>query len=135
MSSNDLVVQMEYILDQYSEEVKRATNDAADSVSKQAVNKLRTSSPRKTGKYARGWSVKKERGSGGIYTVTVYNKTDWQLTHLLENPHEIVNKDHAGNRRSYGETSVGHGQIVHIKPVEEWANEEFPEEIERKLEK
>lgn len=134
MSSKDLVVQMEYILDQYSEEVKRATNNAADSVSKQAVSKLRTSSPRKTGKYARGWSVKKERGSGGIYTVTVYNKTDWQLTHLLESPHEIVNKDREGNRRSYGETTIGRGQIVHIKPVEEWANEEFPEEIERKLE-
>ena len=135
MSSKDLVVQMTQILDQYSAEVRRATNEAADTVAKEAQRKLRSTSPRKTGKYARGWSVKKERGSGGIYTVTVYNKTDWQLTHLLENPHEIVNKDHAGNRRSYGVTTVGRGQIVHIKPVEEWANEEFPEEIERKLEK
>ena len=135
MSSKDFVVQMEYILDQYSAEVKRATNEAADKVSKEAVNKLRTSSPRKTGKYAREWSVKKDRGSGGIYTVTVYNKTDWQLTHLLEKPHEIINRDHQGNLRSYGFTSAGRGQIIHIKPVEEWANEEFQEEIERKLEK
>lgn len=135
MSSKDFVVQMEYILDQYSAEVKRATNEAADKVSKEAVRKLRSDSPRKTGSYARGWSVKKERGTDGIYTVTVYNRTDWQLTHLLEKPHEIINRDHQGNKRSYGDTSVGHGQIIHIKPVEEWANEEFPEEIERKLEK
>ena len=128
-NTNQLAVQMEAILDEFNVEVKRATNNAIDKVAKGSVQKLRNDSPKKTGDYARGWTTKRERNSDGINTVIVHNKTDYQLTHLLENPHEIVNK-----KGSYGKTSVGHGQKIHIKPVEEWANEELPKEIERELE-
>lgn len=116
--------QMEKILNDYSVEVKRATNNSIDVVSKQAVSKLKNSSPRKSGSYARGWGIKRERGSGGINTVTVHNKTNYQLTHLLENGHVIRNK-----KGTYGRAPAH----PHIKPVEEFAKSELPAEIEREL--
>lgn len=132
--SNQFVVQMQQILDDYSKEVKRVMNNAADKVAKESLRKLRSDSPKKTGDYAKGWTIKRERGASGVNTLIIHNKTDYQLAHLLERPHEIVNRDHQGRIRSYGSTGPGHGQKVHIEPVERWANEELPLEIERELE-
>lgn len=122
--ASSVTVQLQEVFDEYSIKLKRVTNNAADVVAKQAVQKLRSSSPRKTGSYARGWGIKRERGVAGINTVIIRNRTDYQLTHLLERPHIIRNK-----KGTYGSTS-GH---PHIKPVEEWANQELPREIEREL--
>lgn len=122
--TGSVTIQMEKILDEYSKEVKRATNNSMDVIAKEAVSKLKSTSPKKTGSYARGWGVKRERGSGGINTVTVHNKTDYQLTHLLENGHIVRNK-----KGTYGRFNG----IKHIAPVEQWANSELPLEIEREL--
>lgn len=116
--------QMANILDDYSKEVRRATANAQDKIAKEAVQKLKNTSPKKSGKYARGWTVKRERTSTGIPDVTVHNKV-YQLTHLLENGHVVRNK--------YGEYGRFNG-IKHIAPVEEWASSELPNEIERELE-
>lgn len=122
--TSSITVQMDKILDSYSREVQEATNKAIDSVAKDAASKLRDTSPRKTGDYAKGWKVKKERGRDGIQTVTVHNKTNYQLTHLLENGHVVRNK-----KGTYGRTRP----IKHIAPVEEWAVDELPREIEERL--
>lgn len=122
--SDSLVVQMDKILDEFSRDLKNATNEAADSVAKQSVQKLRNTSAKRTGRYARGWGVKREKGTNGINTVIIRNRTDYQLTHLLEKPHLIRNK-----KGTYGYTK-GDGKI---KDVEEWAKQEFPTEIERRL--
>lgn len=122
--TSSITVQMDKILDSYSREVQEATNKAIDSVAKESASKLRDTSPRKTGDYAKGWKVKKERGRDGIQTVTVHNKTNYQLTHLLENGHVVRNK-----KGTYGRTRP----IKHIAPVEEWAVDERPREIEERL--
>lgn len=122
--TSSITVQMDKILDSYSREVQEATNKAIDSVAKDAASKLRDTSPRKTGDYAKGWKVKKERGRDGLQTVTVHNKTNYQLTHLLENGHVVRNK-----KGTYGRTRP----IKHIAPVEEWAVDELPREIEERL--
>lgn len=119
-----LTVQLDKILDSYSAEVSRVTSKAIDEVSKASVKKLKNESPQKTGSYARGWRAKKQRVAGDIATVTVHNATDYQLTHLLENGHLIVN-----GKGTYGRTKP----IKHIEPVEEWANSELVEIIEREL--
>lgn len=119
-----LTVQLDRIFDSYTAEVKRVTTKAIDEVSKASVKKLKNESPQKTGSYARGWRVKKQRVAGDIATVTVHNATDYQLTHLLENGHLIVN-----GKGTYGRTKP----IKHIEPVEEWANSELVEIIEREL--
>lgn len=113
-------VQMEKILDEYMQEVREAAEDAIDASSKDAVKKLRAGSPKDTGAYRKGWTVKRE----GRLTRIVYNKTHYQLTHLLENGH--VKKNQHG---SYGRVA---GK-KHIKPVEEWAVRDVVERIERKL--
>lgn len=43
-------------------------------------------------RYADGWTTEAKQDKEGIYSVKVYNETDWQLTHLLENGHLISNK-------------------------------------------
>lgn len=46
----------------------------------------------KRGKYAKGWQVKLSELRNGDVLAEVWNATDWQLTHLLENGHIIANK-------------------------------------------
>ncbi|MBR3279651.1 MAG: HK97 gp10 family phage protein [Lachnospiraceae bacterium] len=123
--TESVAVQMKEVLDEYSKDVKDATNNAISKTSKESVQKLRNTSPKDTGKYAKGWKIKKERGRDGIETVTVHNKTNYQLTHLLENGHVVRNA-----KGTYGRTNG----IKHIAPVEEWAATELPLEIERELE-
>lgn len=121
---NQLAVQMREILDDYSTEVVRATNAAEQKVAKEAASKLRNTSPKRTGKYAKSWKVKTQRGSAGIDEVIVYNRDHYQLTHLLENGHVIRNK-----KGEYGRTSP----IKHIEPVNDWAGDALVKEIEREL--
>ena len=117
--------QMTKILDDYKDEVRDVTNSSINRVSKESVQKLRNGSPEKTGDYSKGWRTKKvAKNSSGIDDVVVHNATDYQLTHLLENGHVIRNK-----KGVYGRAPAH----PHIKPVEEWANSELPEEIEREL--
>ena len=122
--TGSIAVQLTEILDEYNKEVKDAANNSIRKVARESVQKLRSTSPKKTGSYARGWGTKTEGGIGGIQTVTVHNKTDYQLTHLLENGHIVRNK-----KGTYGRAPA----IKHIAPVEQWANSELPAEIEREL--
>lgn len=119
-----LTVQMDKILDEYSHRVQNVTNVAINRVSRECVKRLRNTSPRKTGDYAAGWGTKKMASHGKIANIIVHNKTEYSLTHLLENGHLIVNA-----KGTFGRTAPR----KHIKPVEEWANNELPLEIEREL--
>lgn len=116
----DISDQMEDILEDYSTEVRKTVNDCCMEVSKQSGLKLRETSPKKSGKYAKGWSVKEVKTNGfGESTWVVYNKK-YQLTHLLEKGHA---KRGGGRVKAY----------PHIKPVEEWAQNELPKELIDKL--
>lgn len=114
--TGSVAVQMKELLDELNEDVRKSVKDGITAVSKEAVQKLRNTSPRETGSYSKGWSVKRM----GDMDAVVHNRTDYQLTHLLENGHVIKNK-----KGTYGRT---HG-IKHIKPVEEWAVDELPRRI------
>lgn len=114
--TGSISIQMAEILNEIETDVKGSTRKNIDAVSREAVQKLKNTSPRRTGSYASGWGKKKQ----GEMDVVVYNRTDASLTHLLENGHVIKNK-----KGTYGRT---HG-IKHIKPVEEWASDELPRRI------
>lgn len=117
----DLAVQMEAILEDYSQDVARVTVKSMNGVAMASVNKLRSASPvGYTGAYAKGWQVKKI----DKMTQIVHNATNYQLTHLLENGHVIRNA-----RGTYGRAPAH----KHIEPVEAWASEELVERIEREL--
>lgn len=123
--TDSVEVQMGRILDEYVEKVHEVTDESIKHSSQEAVQKLRNTSPRnekgkRAGRYARGWTKK-----AGRYETIVYNKTDWQLTHLLENGHAVVNR--------YGDTGARAEAIKHIEPVENWAIEDLPMRISRGL--
>lgn len=114
--TGSVAVQMQDVLEEVSEDVQASAKKNILSTAKDSVQKLKNTSPKKTGSYAKGWTTKKS----GDMDVIVHNKTDYQLTHLLENGHVIKNK-----KGTYGRT---HG-IKHIQPVEEWAADELPRRI------
>ena len=124
--ANDLQKEIGLILQTIPHTVETAVDEASDKVAKEAVKKLKATSPvghgKKAGAYKKGWSVKKDKTGKR----TVYNK-QYQLTHLLENGHVKV---------LFGKATGGFvkGQ-PHIKPVEEWAQNEFPEECEKLISK
>lgn len=123
--TKSVAVQMKQILGEFSDKVNVVLDKSAVQTADESVEKLRSTSPvGYSGSYASGWRVK--RLSKGDYVV--HNATDYQLTHLLENSHVIRNK-----YGTWGRTSRGHGQIVHIKPVERWANKEFQKKVEEGL--
>ena len=69
-------------LAEYTDDVADGLKQATDEVSKKAVSELKRSSPRETGDYAKGWARKKT-ATGYV----VHNRTNYQLTHLLEHGH------------------------------------------------
>lgn len=82
-----------------------ASKEAAKEAADHAAKELKATSPKGTGKYAKGWAVKAQDGG-----YVVYNKRRYMLTHLLENGHDIiVNGKKVGRARA----------IPHIKPVEQ----------------
>lgn len=127
LNSKSVEAQIAAILDDYSKEVKEKTDKAFEQVAKEAAQKLRQTSPKGKGKhsgdYAKGWTVKRERDKkSGLYTITVHNKTHYQLTHLLENGHAMPQG---------GRWTPPYGK--HIEPVEEWSQTEVLKEIEESI--
>lgn len=125
--TDSVAIQMADILDEVGKGATEALTQGIKEVSKESVQKLRNTSPRRTsgenaGRYAKGWTTKKNRDG----SVVVHNKTDYRLTHLLENGHVIKNK-----QGTYGRTHP----IKHIQPVEEWASDELPRRVMEDLDK
>lgn len=113
------------ILSEIPHNVETALDKAADKVSKEAIKRLKATSPVGAGKgghYADGWTRKKDSAK----KVVVHNK-QYQLTHLLENGHEIVIHGHATGKSTRA--------IKHIKPVEEWVQDEFEKELKEDIQK
>lgn len=69
-----------------AEDVKKSVHASADA----AVSILRTTSPEDTGSYKKGWRKRTAFESESDIRLQVHNKTDYQLTHLLEDGHAKV---------------------------------------------
>lgn len=119
-ATQSVSIQMEKILDEFSDKVNEVLKEAGEQTSEETAEKLRMKSPIKTGAYASGWTTKKQ---GDTYIV--HNPSHYQLTHLLENGHVIRNK--------YGTYGRWSPSKKHIKPVETWANKEYQRKIEQGL--
>lgn len=117
---------VEKMLQEYGQDVVTEMTEAINEVAKEAAKKLQAESPKSSGEYAKGWAVKFERGRLKSSAIVYGKSGTYQLAHLLEKSHILRN----GKR-----TSEGHGQVVHIAPVEEWAIEEAHERTIQRLEK
>lgn len=115
MSKYNSILDIKEILSEYSEDIQDAITQEAQNVAKKAQNELKNTSPKRTGKYRKGWRVSVEKGRGYVDCI-VHNATDYQLTHLLEKPHALRNG------------GISKPQ-VHIKPVETAAVKEYESNV------
>lgn len=109
-------------LAKYSREVIEKINISSEKVGKTVVKKLKETSPKRTGAYAKSWAMKTEPAVGQPDKRIIYVKAPrYRLTHLLE----------------YGHAKRGGGRVEgkpHIRPAEQQAIEEFVAEVEKALE-
>jgi hypothetical protein len=110
---NEIQKEIQKALQAYVHEVADDLDIAKNEVSNQLKKELTQDSPEKTGDYKKGWRVKKFKKVN-----IVHNKTDYQLTHLLEHGHVKING---------GRTDAQ----VHIRPNEEKAVKEFLGRVEK----
>lgn len=113
-------------LDEYKDVCQDALKNAVDQASKETVDQLKSTSPRRTGKYAKSWTSKKDTSynGSGQYGKVVYNKDHYRLTHLLENGHRIVRKG-----KTYGRVKA----YPHIASAEQNAENIVIERLKRSL--
>ena len=107
-------------------EVRAAANSSFEETAKEAAKMLKKAGPYKdrTGDYSKDWTSGKRNGRAsaitGLNAYSVYNKTQYQLTHLLEYGHQSRN---GGRVRAFS----------HIAPVNEQVAEMAVAKIESKL--
>lgn len=113
---NSSILDVKEILNDYSDDIQSAITEEAQIIAKKGVAELKNKSPKRTGKYRKGWRVNTTKGRGFVECI-VHNATDYQLTHLLEKPHLLRN----------GRLSKPQ---VHIAPVEQQCVSEFERNVE-----
>lgn len=131
-----MVAQLNDILDDIHTVLQDDYEGAAKEISRECVQRLKAVKWKtSTGKnYSATWTLKRDKHSGGhLGTWIVHNSKNYQLTHLLENGHVIINKYGKQQRRNGGGDSTGSHK--HIEPVYLWAQDELVHQIEMKLER
>jgi len=108
-------------LAEYSQDVVEKVNVSSEKVGKEAVKQLKQTSPKKTGKYAKSWTMSTEKAIGQPDLRIIHVKAPhYRLAHLLE----------------YGHAKVGGGRVEgrpHIGPAEEEVIREFTREVEEAI--
>lgn len=112
-------------LENYVEDIQEDVEEATDIVTKEAKEELIQTSPKsgvaRDTKYYEGWALKNgTKNKNYRYTRVIWNKTNYQLTHLLEFGHATRN-----GRRTKA--------IPHIRPVEEKYKKEFEKKLKDKI--
>lgn len=120
------ILDIKEILNEYSHDIQDAITEKAIETAKEGQTKLKSTSPKNKkntvhkGRYAKGWKVKIEKGRNFV-NCTIYNSTDYQLTHLLENSHLTRN----GTKTK---------PIKHIEPVHDECCDSFEKGVEKIIE-
>lgn len=78
-------------LAKYSQEVADQIKQDVQDVAKECVAEIKQKSPKRTGKYRRGWREQVAYESNEDLRILIHNKTSGPLTHLLEFGHAKVN--------------------------------------------
>lgn len=126
-SGGDFRELMNDILDEYGTEVIDTVEKVARDLSQEALQDVQQSSLQSvggSGKYAKGWRTKYDISALSI-VATVWNATEWQLTHLLEYGHQVIR-----GGRDVGDASAH----PHINEVKEWAFDQFEKRLIREIE-
>ena len=108
MAQRSLEDQLDEIFSKYPDKVDAMIQEESKTIAQETVARLKATSPRRKGKYARSWKCKINPNTRNGYIV--YNDV-YRLTHLLENGHDIRNQFGSYDQRVPGKK--------HIKPAEE----------------
>lgn len=109
------------------EDIENDVKETTNSIIKEAKQELVQTSPRsgiaRNTKYYKGWAIKNggRTRKGRYYSKVIWNKTNYQLTHLLENGHH---------------TRDGTGWVEaqpHIGKVQEKYGTKFADLLEEKI--
>ena len=117
----DLDKTVNEILTDYANDLTEGVRQAVKTVANNAKEETKAASPvrdrgRRRGRYRRGWTVRTE-DTRLSSTSIIHNRTDYQLTHLLEKGHAL-----RGGGRSKA--------IPHIGPAEEKAIRELEKAVQ-----
>ena len=104
----ELEIEIVRELSEFGSEVAEAIKREAKSAANKSVEKLKKTSPKDTGEYAKGWKFKIEYESTNDIRIRIYNSKKPELTHLLENGHA---------KKGGGRVAA----IPHIRPAEQEA--------------
>jgi hypothetical protein len=108
-------------LAEYSQDVVEKVNASSEAVGKAAVKRLKQTSPKRYGNYAKSWAMKTEKAIGQPHTRIIHAKAPhYRLTHLLE----------------HGHAKRGGGRVEgrpHIRPAEEQVIKDFVSEVEEAI--
>ena len=115
MPKHDDFMDITTILNNYSKNIYNDMQISSKKIADKGVNTLKQTSPKRTGKYSKGWSVKVE-DNGYNFSSTIYNATHWRLTHLLEKPHAKRNGQMTKPKK-------------HIAPVEKQCIDEYKKDV------
>ena len=100
----------------YSQDVTDGLKKSVKQVAKECRDEIVQNSPVLTGSYKKGWGTKINYEASDDIRITVRNKTDYQLTRLLE----------------YGHAMPKGGRVEgkpHIRPAEEHASEKLMRKV------
>ena len=109
IAANELADAVMSELAAYSEEALNRLEESFKKIAAEAAKRLRQSSPKRTGGYAKSWTKNVTRSEHGV-TARAYNRKFYNLTYLLE----------------LGHAKAGGGRVAgtpHIEPVQEWAGD------------
>ena len=103
-------------LEEYRQDITDELKREIKTVAKECKQDIQRNSPVLTGSYRKGWQDKGAYEGDDDIRVIVRNRTDYQLTHLLEYGHAKVN----------GGRVQGH---PHIGPAEQRAEEKLMKKV------
>lgn len=108
-------------LSDYSSMTNEKIKEMITDVSKETKKTIAANAPKRSGKYAKSWAVKKVRETSNTLHVVVHSKNKYQLTHLLEFGHA---------KRNGGRVSAR----PHIESAEKQMIEQFESKVKEVLE-
>lgn len=97
---------------EYTSDVEDAIPDVVERHAKAALKDLKDNSPEETGDYRKGWRLKKVYSRDGFTGFTLHNKTDYQLTHLLEFGHANRDGGRTAARPHIAAVAEEHGRLL-----------------------
>ena len=104
---------------EYTDGVTANVKKNVRDVAKECRDEIKQKSPARPGggSYKKGWSERTSFETTDELRITVYNRTDYQLAHLLENGHAKVNGGRVEGK-------------PHIRPAADHAEQELERRIE-----